>query len=52
MFISEIKSQRNKSFSEVIGFTQWRIKAQANIGCSLGAHTDQGPLIGQKKINK
>ena len=22
---------------------------QSSIGCSLGAHTDQGPLIGQKK---
>ena len=28
---------------------QWRINAQASRGCSLGAYTDQGPLIGQGK---
>ena len=33
----------------VICSQQWRINAQASIGCSLGAHTDQGPLIGQEK---
>ena len=33
-------------------YAQWRINPQASIGCSLGAHTDQGPLIGQKKIHK